>query len=494
MFEEEEQDDEYYDEEDDEYYDEEEEPEGGGGRGVVLVLVAMLVLLALGGVFVGIFFLTDVGRGGGAASTEGATPPDAAVAATAQPEQGDAALLDDGAAALDLELFAAATDAKDAASMKVGVPPVPTPSGPAATPAAVPVRDQWEAESTARTSRASEPATPRYTEPPSERRTADRSSGSQSSQGSTSGRGGTTSSGSASSTPRSSSSSGYTEADEGRVIDDGRSARGGRSSSSSGSTSSSATPTPTPARSTPAPTPQPTPARTAEPTPARTAQPTPARTAEPTPARAAEPTPERAAEPTPEPAAPPADLTYEHDSIASLGGKAGSGDLSDGELGHLKGIPKDNANYTFAWATVMKNAEAKRDYKGHCDAAAKVMELPANKYHPEWNLEMGKCQMRNGQWEAAVRSIDMTLADSMSMSGSTKTQRVLTAYEIKAVCRTRLYDDSAAANSGAGDDAKLAQAIQAWTEYRNYASGIGNSRALQRAEREITDLSARKEP
>ena len=89
--------------------------------------------------------------------------------------------------------------------------------------------------------------------------------------------------------------------------------------------------------------------------------------------------------------------------------------------------------------------------------------------------------------------MDRTLADSMSMSAATKTSRMLTAYEVRALCRTRIYDDAAKANAGAGDEGKLIAAIQAWTDYRNFATGVGNQRALQKAEREIGDLAARKD-
>ena len=85
------------------------------------------------------------------------------------------------------------------------------------------------------------------------------------------------------------------------------------------------------------------------------------------------------------------------------------------------------------------------------------------------------------------------MPDSMGMSSSTKVRRLLLAYEIQAVCRTRLYDGHAKANSGMGDDAMLNNAIAAWTAYRNYAAGVGNARATQKAEREIADLSARRD-
>jgi len=179
-------------------------------------------------------------------------------------------------------------------------------------------------------------------------------------------------------------------------------------------------------------------------------------------------------------------------AIASMSGRASSGRLTREELRALRSLPNSHPQFTLAWATAMKHSEVKKDYKGHCEASRKIVELPRNKYHPEWNLEHAKCQLRNGQLDAAIRSIDRTLADSMSMTSSTKMQRLLLAYEIKARSRTKLYDDHAKANSGLGDEIKLNAALDAWTGYRNYAAGIGDQQALRKADREIGDLSARK--
>jgi len=185
-------------------------------------------------------------------------------------------------------------------------------------------------------------------------------------------------------------------------------------------------------------------------------------------------------------------MSYDKQAIAALASKASGGALTDTQTRALQGVPVDHPNYTLAWATVMKNAESKKNYKGHCEAAAKVMKLPRNKYHPEWNLEQAKCQLRNGRYLDSVKSIDRTLGDSFGMSAATKTRRLLLAYEIKAQSRTRIYDDHAKANSGLSDKNKLNSAIQAWMEYRNYASGIGDQKALQKANREVADLEERK--
>ena len=185
------------------------------------------------------------------------------------------------------------------------------------------------------------------------------------------------------------------------------------------------------------------------------------------------------------------DFDYEKGSIAALASRAAGGRLSTDEVRILQAVPGSSPQFTLAWATVMKQAEVKKDYKGHCEAANKIVEKPRNKYHPEWNLEVAKCQLRNGQLESAIVSVDRTLSDSMSMTGSTKLKRLLLAYEIKARSRTRLYDDHARANSGLGDDQKLNSAIEAWTAFRNYAAGIEDQMSLRKADRELGDLRAR---
>jgi len=185
-------------------------------------------------------------------------------------------------------------------------------------------------------------------------------------------------------------------------------------------------------------------------------------------------------------------MSYDKATIQALTGKAAGGALTDTQSRALQGVPSDNPNYTLAWATVMKDAEVKKDYKGHCAAVDKMMEKPRNKYHPEWNLEMAKCHIRNGRYLKAVGSVDRTLGDSFGMTAASKTRRLLLAYEIKAQSRTKIYDDHAKANAGLSDKNKLNSAIQAWTEYQNYASGIGDEKALQKSKRELGDLEERR--
>lgn len=185
-------------------------------------------------------------------------------------------------------------------------------------------------------------------------------------------------------------------------------------------------------------------------------------------------------------------MSYDKDYIASVEAKAGAGQLTTQEVAHLQGIPKDNSNYTRAWSAVARDAESKKDYKGHCGATQKIMELSSNKYHPEWNLEQAKCQMRNNDLAGAIRSADNTIGNAMDMSASTKQQRLLLAHEIRARCRTKIFDDDAKANAGLANEGKLNQAVQAWTDFLNYATGIGNSAGIQKAEREIADLNSRK--
>ena len=185
-------------------------------------------------------------------------------------------------------------------------------------------------------------------------------------------------------------------------------------------------------------------------------------------------------------------MSYEKDAISGLSSKAAGGALTDTQSRALQNVPVASPQFTLAWATVMKDAEVKKNYKGHCAAATKVMEKPRNKYHPEWNLEMAKCHLRNRRYAEAVRSIDRTLGDSFGMTAGSKVTRLLLAYEIKAQSRTKLYDQHANANAGISDKNKLNSAIQSWTEYLNYATGIGNQKAMTKGKRELLDLEQRK--
>jgi hypothetical protein len=104
---------------------------------------------------------------------------------------------------------------------------------------------------------------------------------------------------------------------------------------------------------------------------------------------------------------------------------------------------------------------------------------------------MAKCHMRNGQWSAAVRSVDRTLSDSFGMSAATKSKRVLLAHKILAISKTQLYEKNAEQNAGLSDDTKLRSAIQAWEHYKTFARGVGNKAAMQRADKELADLEGK---
>jgi len=430
------------DDDDDDYYEDDEEyEEGGGGRGVVLALIAALVLVALGGVFVGIIILSGMGKDDdGTATLATDAPGDGAVTgdgvAVEEPDEDDL-LSDDGG--LDLGFVEGDEVVEETPEPREEF--TPDNSWREETPA--PRREERRVERSTPAPRSS------TREAPSQRRETE-----------------TRSSRSApppreESTPAPTRSSRKSSGDTRDPWDDGGGGSSSSgSSSSSGGSSSGTTVTVSSSESAEENTPRPGSVVEDEPAPARGDD----------------------------------SRTYEKESIASLGMSASDGKLDADEIRFLQAIPSDHGNFTLAWATVMKNAESKRDYRGHCEASEQILALSQNKYHPEWNLEMGKCHMRNGRWDQAVSSIDRTLTDSMGMTGSTKVTRLLTAYEVKAVSKTALYDANAIANSGAVDDGKLSAAIQAWSEYRNYASGVGNTRALQKAEREIADLSARRDP
>jgi hypothetical protein len=187
-------------------------------------------------------------------------------------------------------------------------------------------------------------------------------------------------------------------------------------------------------------------------------------------------------------------MSYERDYLDGLIGKAGGGTLSEGELAHLKAAPPGDSQYLRAMGLLAAHYEAKRDYKGHCDVANGVLAQSRYKYKPEWTLEASKCALRNGKLDSAIALADTTLSYQSDMSGANKGKRILLAYQIKAKARTATYESDAKKNAGFGDEGLLTRAISAWREVKNYASGVGNSRSVEQAIREIEDLEARRAP
>ena len=369
-----EEDDDYYDDEveDDEYYDDDDYDEGGGGRGVLLAVVAVLVLVALGGVFAGIFILMDLGGGGRdrgghswrrARRREGPSDRRQGRSRGRRRRQTQGLLRTGrGSRGGSIPLDSITPDG-DAGR---GAPPIErgSRSGDRATDS-VAVRST-RGEETRREE------TPRYREPPSERRNVSSRSDS---------------------TPRESTSSRSTRSDDSRDSGDGGTVAINYSNGSSSSRSdSSRRDSRSDERGTESASEDTTPREgqiMGEETPVESSS---GRDAA---AGGSDSGDSGSAAEEPPPAS---DLTYERDSIASLSGKAGGGSLSTSELGHLQGIPPDHRNFTLAWATVMKNAESKRDYKGHCEAAGKIVELPrtSTTQSGTWRWGSARCGMGSG--------------------------------------------------------------------------------------------------
>ena len=187
-------------------------------------------------------------------------------------------------------------------------------------------------------------------------------------------------------------------------------------------------------------------------------------------------------------------MSYDKDYLATLGSRAGSGSLSGDELSHLKAAPGNDPNYSRAMALVAAHYESKRDYKGHCETATSVLSISRWKYSPDWNLEAAKCFLRNNDLSGAVRAAETAISGQMDLASNTRTKRVLLAYQIKARARTATYEADARKNAGFGEVRLLNTAISAWKEVKNYAAGTGQSGAASDAEREVTDLEARRPP
>ena len=55
-------------------------------------------------------------------------------------------------------------------------------------------------------------------------------------------------------------------------------------------------------------------------------------------------------------------MSYEKDAISGLSSKAAGGALTDTQSRALQNVPAASPQFTLAWATVMKDAEVKKNY------------------------------------------------------------------------------------------------------------------------------------
>ena len=174
------------------------------------------------------------------------------------------------------------------------------------------------------------------------------------------------------------------------------------------------------------------------------------------------------------------------DVMAGMTDKARRGRLSDDEIRRLESIDLSSDEYESSRAVLMAQYEASGDRAAHCETVGEVLRLDRNQANPQFNLEMGKCHLRQGRYQDALQAARVAELNAQDIPARIRTDRQLKIWEIQAKSYKGLYQGTE--NLDYIDDS-----IAVWKRYRHLAENTYRQREAERAEGEIRELSELKD-
>jgi len=166
--------------------------------------------------------------------------------------------------------------------------------------------------------------------------------------------------------------------------------------------------------------------------------------------------------------------------------KARRGRLSDDEVRRLRDIGAESSDFESSRSVLMAQYEAAGDRRAHCEVAGEVLRLDRNQADPQFNLEMGKCHLRQGRYQDALDSARVAELHAQDIPSRIRTDRQLKIWEVQAKAYKGLYQGSE--NLDYLDDS-----IAIWKRYRHLAQNTYRQREAERADGEIRALSELKD-
>jgi len=166
--------------------------------------------------------------------------------------------------------------------------------------------------------------------------------------------------------------------------------------------------------------------------------------------------------------------------------RARRGRLTDEEVRRLEAIGTDSTEYTPSRAVLLAQYEASGDRSSHCQVAGEVLRQPRNSTDPQFNLEMGKCHLRQGRYQDALDSARVAELNAQDIPSRIRTDRQLKIWEVQAKAYKGLYQGSE--NLDYIDDS-----VAVWKRYRHLAQNTYRQREAERAEGEIRALEELKD-
>jgi len=185
------------------------------------------------------------------------------------------------------------------------------------------------------------------------------------------------------------------------------------------------------------------------------------------------------------------DMPYETSSaetegrIDGLTGRAVNGRLSSNEVQDLRVISANSASYNASRAVLLAHFEANQDFRSHCELAEEAIVQPANLADPQFNLEMGKCHLREGRYNEALETARIAEMHAQDIPSRIRTDRQLKIWEVQAKAYKGMYQVTDNLDY-------VADSIVVWERYRHMATNTYREREIDRAEREIRNLESLK--
>jgi hypothetical protein len=174
------------------------------------------------------------------------------------------------------------------------------------------------------------------------------------------------------------------------------------------------------------------------------------------------------------------------DLLAGMTDRARRGRLTDEEVRRLRGVSAGSDEYNTSRAVLLAQYEAAGDRSSHCEVAGELLSQPANSADPQFNLEMGKCHLRQGRYQKALESARVAELNAQDIPSRIRTDRQLKIWEVQAKAYKGLYQ-------GTENVDYLDDSIAVWKRYRHLAENTYRQREAERADGEIRALGELKE-
>jgi tetratricopeptide (TPR) repeat protein len=169
-------------------------------------------------------------------------------------------------------------------------------------------------------------------------------------------------------------------------------------------------------------------------------------------------------------------------NYAEMSSRARRGRLDEAEMLALADIPSKSDQYRPSRALLLAQYEAAGQREAHCDIAREVVGSRANRTDPQFNLELGKCLLREGSYQDALKVARLAEQNAQDIPSRIRTDRQLKIWEVQAKAYKGLYQNTENLDY-------IDNSIVVWKRYLNMAKHTYRQREADQAGDEIRALN-----